>query len=168
MSPRKKAVKEVEKEAPLKPRRTIESRHLARELALKVLFQAEASRNTLEDIQRDFLEHQSAGGRSREFALSLASGTLEHVAEIDAEIGLVLEHWSLPRLSLIDRNILRMAIYELLYCPDVPPKVTINEAIELGKRYGTDESGGFINGVLDKVLSSNASVAEKARTKPAE
>ncbi|HLU40328.1 MAG TPA: transcription antitermination factor NusB [Planctomycetota bacterium] len=87
----------------------------------------------------------------REFALRLIQGTHAHRAEVDKILAAVTRNWDLHRMAAIDRNILRMAIYELMYCPDIPPKVTINEAIELGKRFSTANSGSFINGILDRV-----------------
>lgn len=87
----------------------------------------------------------------REFTLRLIEGTRQHQQEVDQILGAVTRNWDLHRMAAIDRNVLRMAIYELLYCADIPPKVTINEAIELGKRFSTANSGSFINGILDRV-----------------
>ena len=78
-------------------------------------------------------------------------GVLEHCEELDRLIEQYSENWRLDRIDVIDRNILRMALFELLYCEDIPPKVTINEAIDLGKRYGSEDSGSFINGILDRI-----------------
>lgn len=79
---------------------------------------------------------------------------MAHAQEIDRLIEQYSEHWRLGRIAPIDRNILRIAIFELVYCDEIPPKVTLNEAIELGKEFGSDESGSFINGILDRILSS--------------
>ena len=87
----------------------------------------------------------------REFALRLIEGTRQQQKEVDQILVAVTRNWDLRRMAAIDRNILRMAIYELLHCADIPPKVTINEAIELGKRFSTANSGSFINGILDRV-----------------
>ena len=87
----------------------------------------------------------------REFALRLIEGTRAHQKQVDEILVAVTRNWDLRRMAAIDRNILRMAIYELLHCADIPPKVTINEAIELGKRFSTANSGAFINGILDRV-----------------
>ena len=76
---------------------------------------------------------------------------MDHRQEIDRLIESHSEHWRLDRISVIDRNILRIAIFELLYCDEIPPKVTLNEAIDLGKRFGSEESGSFINGILDRI-----------------
>jgi N utilization substance protein B len=85
------------------------------------------------------------------FLKRLVLGVLEHGRELDRLIEQYLENWRLDRINMIDRNILRMALFELLYCEEIPPKVTINEAIDLGKRYGSEESGSFINGILDRI-----------------
>ena len=86
-----------------------------------------------------------------EFAKRIVIGVLEHRQEIDRLIEERSENWRLDRMTAIDRNILRIALFELLYCSEIPPKVTINEAIDLGKRYGSEESGSFINGILDRI-----------------
>ncbi|MEK7219778.1 MAG: transcription antitermination factor NusB, partial [candidate division NC10 bacterium] len=85
------------------------------------------------------------------FADSLVRGTLEHGAEIDRLIAVNAAHWSLARIALVERNILRLAAYELLHRHDIPEKVAINEAIELAKLYGSQESGAFVNGILDQI-----------------
>ncbi len=81
----------------------------------------------------------------------LVLGVLSHLQEIDQLIERFSENWRLSRMSLIDRNILRMAVFELLHCNDIPPKVALNEAIELGKEYGSEDSGSFVNGILDRI-----------------
>ncbi len=86
-----------------------------------------------------------------EFSNRLITGACENIEGIDGIINRYSEHWRLSRMSKVDRNILRMAIYELVYLRDIPPPVTINEAVELAKRYGTDESGAFVNGILDRI-----------------
>ena len=86
-----------------------------------------------------------------EFAKRIVLGVMEHRQEIDRLIKERSENWRLDRMTIIDRNILRIAIFELLYCSEIPPKVTLNEAIDLGKRYGSEESGSFINGILDRI-----------------
>jgi len=81
----------------------------------------------------------------------LVLGVLEHCQEIDRLIKKYSKNWRLDRMNIIDRAILRMATFELLYCEEIPPKVTLNEAIELGKRFGSEDSGSFINGILDRI-----------------
>jgi N utilization substance protein B len=90
----------------------------------------------------------------RQFAAERVKGVSEHLEEIDAHILACSDHWRVERMAVVDRNILRLAIYELIYQTDVPERVIINEAIELGKRFGTEDSGAFINGVLDQIRSS--------------
>ena len=86
-----------------------------------------------------------------EFAARLVEGTLQQRDEIDRKLQGVTRNWDLARMATVDRNVLRMAVYELMSCADVPPKVAINEAIELGKKYSTANSGGFVNGILDRI-----------------
>ena len=86
-----------------------------------------------------------------EFATRLAEGTLQHRDEIDEKLQKVTRNWDLRRMAIVDRNVLRMAVYELMFCDDVPPKVAINEAIEIGKKFSTANSGGFVNGILDRI-----------------
>ena len=88
---------------------------------------------------------------SASHALKILTGVLERKESVDRSIGGHADHWSVSRMNLIDRNILRIAVYELLFCEDIPPKVSINEAIELGKLYGTRETQRFLNGVLDRI-----------------
>ena len=88
---------------------------------------------------------------SASHALAILTGVLERKDPIDKAIGGHADHWSVSRMNLIDRNILRIAVYELLFCDDIPPKVSINEAIELGKLFGTRETKRFLNGVLDRI-----------------
>jgi N utilization substance protein B len=95
--------------------------------------------------------HFSSSEGTDEFAERIVLGVLDHAREIDQLIQRFSEHWRLERINLVDRNILRMAIFELLYCDEIPPKVTLNEAIDLGKRYGSEDSGSFINGILDRI-----------------
>ena len=100
---------------------------------------------------KSFLRQEEPDQGAREFALHLIRGTLDHLDDINGVIQDVAQNWDIDRMAVIDRNVLRMATFELVHCSDIPPKVSINEAIELGKRYSTANSGGFINGVLDKI-----------------
>lgn len=86
-----------------------------------------------------------------EFATQLVEGTRQYVAVIDQRLAGVTRNWDLRRMATVDRNVLRMAVYELMHCTDVPPKVVINEAIDLGKKFSTANSGGFVNGILDRI-----------------
>ena len=115
-------------------------RRQAREQALRALFQKEFTEALgEEDLPED------------PYGRELFRGVEEHREEIDRLIEERAEGWPLERLHSVDRNLLRLAIYELLYCPDVPPEVTIDEAVELAKKYGTERSPAFINGILDHI-----------------
>ena len=96
---------------------------------------------TLDPLQREVLQ----------FATKLVEGTLKYRDEIDAKLQAVTRNWDLRRMAIVDRNVLRMAVYELIWCKDVPHKVAINEAIEIGKKFSTANSGGFVNGILDRI-----------------
>ena len=96
----------------------------------------------------------------------LVSGVRAHREELDAYISRFSERWRLERMAAIDRAILRLAIFELLHCPEVPPKVALNEAVELGKRFGAENSGGFINGILDSFLKSQHPRSETSPPSP--
>lgn len=97
-----------------------------------------------------------------EFAVRLVEGTLEHSQEIDRQLQAVTRNWDLRRMAIVDRNVLRMAVFELIHCSDVPPKVVINEAIEIGKKFSTANSGGFVNGILDRIRIDLDQSAAKA------
>jgi N utilization substance protein B len=98
---------------------------------------------------------------ARRFCNTLVQGALEHQTAIDETIRKNTQNYELARISVVDRNVLRVAIYEMLHCPEIPPVVSINEAIEIAKKYSTEESGRFVNGVLDQIRSS---LSRPART----
>ncbi|MBI5117974.1 transcription antitermination factor NusB [Candidatus Poribacteria bacterium] len=127
------------------------SRRKGREKALQILFQLDFKNDDIEAVCNDFWKRQPTSPIVQEFAEKLVRGTVANRESIDQMIVLTVENWSMDRLASVDKAILRFATYELMYMPDVPPKVTINEAVEVAKSYGTDESGRFINGVLDKI-----------------
>ena len=124
-------------------------RRHARELALQLLYQHEHTGADLEVMQRNFDEWTSSTDGVREFADFLLRGTLANLEKLDEELSLQTAHWRLERLAAVDRNILRLALFELAHVPDTPPAVVIDEAIEIAKKYGAEESGRFVNGVLD-------------------
>ncbi len=128
------------------------SRRRARELALQLLYQHELTQSSAEEMQRDFEEWISAPDGVRAFAAELLDGCIANLAEIDAELDHQTSHWRLSRLAAVDRNILRLGLYELLYRPDTPPAVVIDEAIEIAKKFGAEDSARFVNGVLDGFL----------------
>jgi len=127
------------------------SRRRSREMAIQVLYQVDMAQSDLAEALRLFCEHFKAPESIRDFAFELARGAHEHREEVDTLIKRFSEHWRLERMPTVDRNILRLAIYELLYRPDIPAKVSINEAVDLGKKYGSEDSGSFINGILDRI-----------------
>ncbi|MBN2055428.1 transcription antitermination factor NusB [bacterium] len=124
-------------------------RRTGREAAVQFLFSQDFSGGGDEEL---FWHGMKASPAARTFARQLAEGVLGHRREIDAVITEMLEHWRFERLSMVDRNILRVAVYELHHCPETPYKVIINEAIEIAKKFGSEKSPGFINGILDKVV----------------
>jgi N utilization substance protein B len=91
----------------------------------------------------------------------LVQGVLEHLPELDAMLQRVADHWSVERMAVVDRNVLRCALYELLYLDEIPAKVTMNEAIEIAKRFGSEESGAFVNGLLDRLIKSEERLQPK-------
>jgi len=129
------------------------TRRKAREVALQVLFQIDVSEVDVHEAIELFWNNFESPETARMFSTQLIEGTRSRVKEIDALIKSCSDNWSLDRMSKVDKNILRLAVYELLYCEDIPPKVTLNEAIDLGKEYGSENSGSFINGILDALYS---------------
>jgi N utilization substance protein B len=127
-------------------------RHHAREIALQVLYQIEMTGLSPEESLSLYYTYLGPSETPQAFTEVLVQGVQTNLFEIDLYIASASEHWRLDRMSIVDRNILRIAIYEMLFCEDVPPKVSINEAIDLGKRFGSEDSGPFINGVLDHIF----------------
>ncbi len=142
-------------------------RSKGREIALQILYQSEWG--TFEDVEQALEEYINGLGPGKisndhpsiKFAKERLRGVLEHKKELDEIIQKFLKGWKLNRLASVDRNILRLSLYELLKCPDIPAKVAINEAVELAKKFGSDESSSFINGVLDAAYK--AMIKEKQK-----
>jgi len=128
----------------------------ARQLALQYLYQYDLLRDNAADLD-EFLAAEGADAEVASFARTLVDGCRTHWDELNQTIADVSEHWQLKRMPVIDRNVLRIGIYELRHCDDIPSKVTINEAIEIAKAFGGKDSGGFVNGLLDKVRLKNES-----------
>jgi len=128
-------------------------RTLARECALKILYRIEISRESVDSSLKDFWSKaaESTDKEAYDFAETLVKGTFENIKTIDEVISKYADNWNIPRMAVIDRNIMRMSVYEMLYRDDIPPNVSINEAIELAKKYGDVDSGKFVNGILDKI-----------------
>ena len=127
------------------------ARHRAREYALQMLYQAEASGAAMHEVRASFWGDREVPPEVRDFAERLAGGTAGARQECDELLTGSLENWRLERLAIVDRNILRLAVYEFLHEPETPPIVVIDEAIELARRFGGDDSWQFTNGILDAV-----------------
>jgi len=127
------------------------ARRKGRELALQVLYQLDMSGGSTEQALRSFAESFEQNPNAREFGEQLVRGVLDRRAEIDASIAAASEHWRLERLSRIDANVIRIAVYEMTASPGLPLEIAINEAIEVARKFGTTESAAFVNGVLDEV-----------------
>ncbi|MFQ5673300.1 MAG: transcription antitermination factor NusB [Nitrospinales bacterium] len=126
-------------------------RRRSRELALKFLYQFELNKGDLAEQLPLFIERESGDDETGKFAVELVRSTIGRKKEIDALLEKCAANWTLDRMAVIDRNILRMAACELLFHKDIPPKVTIDEALEIAKKYGDADSSEFINGVLDQI-----------------
>jgi len=139
-------------------------RRKSRESALQVLYQLDITKQEGPKAITQWEAHFSSSEGNDAFAERIVLGVLDHAREIDQLIERFSENWRLDRMSFVDRNILRMAIFELLYCNEIPPKVTLNEAIDLGKRYGSEDSGSFINGILDRIQKE--AIQKPTQSKP--
>ena len=131
-------------------------RRKGREVALQFLYQLDLhGAGDPAPHADEFWGRHPVDAATRSFADSLVRGTKQHQSKTDQLITQYAEHWDLDRMAVVDRNILRLAVHELLWQPDVPPKVAINEAIELAKKFGTADSSRFINGLLDRILKEH-------------
>jgi N utilization substance protein B len=124
----------------------------ARERAVQALYQIDVAASDLDEaLERFWRSFEPVQREVRELAEQYVRGVADHRRAIDDAIESVSAHWRLDRMAKVDRNVLRLAVFELRHCEDVPVKVVINEAIELGKKYGSESSGAFINGLLDRI-----------------
>jgi transcription antitermination factor NusB len=142
------------------------ARSQAREAALKALYQADLRHDFARDDALAFLGGQGLPDDAAEFARQLVEGTLVHRLELDAEIEAVAHNWNLKRMAVVDRNVLRLGAYELMFREDLPPAVSINEAVMLAKRYSTAESGSFVNGILDQIHRRHRASDRSADERP--
>jgi len=133
-------------------------RRRAREFALQVLFQLDLTGGAPGEVLQQFWSRQDAEPDVREFAERLVHGVVDGRAQIDARIVEAAEHWRIERMGVVDRNVLRIAVYELGSADGTPEAVVIDESIEIAKRFGGEGSGGFINGVLDSIRASGHSL----------
>lgn len=137
----------------------MKKRTRSRELALQFLYQLDLLGGQDLDGLTDFLREEGDDSETTRYARTLVEGTFDATPELDEEIQAVAQNWQIERMAVIDRNVLRMAAFELIHCDEVPPKVAINEGIELGKRFSTQNSGAFINGILDKIKNRHAAAS---------
>lgn len=136
----------------------------ARECALQILYGFDIRKTDIQEVLADYWKDRPEKEEVVEFANILIHGVLEHKQKIDSYIVKYTENWRIERMAIIDRNIIRMATYELLFIKDIPPKVSINEAVELAKKYSGEESGRFVNGVLDKINKTECKDKDKSET----
>lgn len=129
-------------------------RRKAREFALQMLYQYDIRQDS-EYLIEGFWESRDVPDDIKEFANRIVEGVIKNLSLIDGKIDQSAKNWSIDRMAVVDRNILRMAAYELLFITDIPVKVTINEAIEIAKRYGEEDSRSFVNGILDRILKDH-------------
>ena len=127
-------------------------REQARQISLQALYQLDVRREDVTDEMVEFLRESTKDPEIYFFARRLAEGAWCWRTDADRLINEAAEHWRLDRMAVLDRNILRLAAYEISQCPDIPPRVAIDQAIELAKRFSAAESASFVNGVLDKIL----------------
>ena len=136
-------------------------RRKAREHALQILYQLDIKREKPSaSVLKNFWTEYNPDDEVKLFAEEIVKGTFKHLAKINQLIHKCAKNWSLDRMAVVDRNVLRMAVYEILYRLDIPTSVTINEAIEIAKKYGTDESGSFVNGILDSIARMTGKLDE--------
>lgn len=128
------------------------TRREAREWAVQLLFELDVNPpDDSETVFQNFWAGQGSDSTQQAFAESLVRGVRERIDEIDAVVQGFAEHWDIRRMGIVERNVIRLAVYEMMHCPDIPPVVSINEAVDLAKYFSASESGRFVNGILDRV-----------------
>lgn len=137
------------------------SRRLARELALKILYCYKSGRTEIPMLLNEFLDKKKYHPSVKKFSKELVMLTINNMQTIDKKVKEVLENWEYERISTIDKLILRLGVCELLFFNEIPYEVTINEAIEMAKKYGTEESQKFVNGILDAIVKHNKKTITK-------
>lgn len=142
-------------------------RHEGRTLAVQFLFQRDFNTGDLREALADFWLEHKAGPKVQKFAEELICGVERERETLDRQLTRFAANWDVKRMGAVDRNVMRLALYEMNFCPDIPPVVSINEAIELAKELSSDESGKFVNGILDRARKevdrpARASVLKKA------
>jgi N utilization substance protein B len=137
------------------------TRRKSRELAMQALFCIDTLKNESDELLEGLSGILKLAPDTQRFYMTLIKGVIDNKSRIDQLIEQFSNNWKINRMGCVDRNILRIATYELLYCLDIPPKVSINEAVDIGKLYGTEESGSFINGILDSIYQQEISKNKK-------
>ena len=140
-------------------------RHKSRELAVQALFYMDIIKNDSQETVELFCDNFAHSKNAVPFFLELVNGVIDYRSKIDSILKRFSSNWKISRMSCVDRNIIRLAVYELLFRDDIPSKVSINEAIDIGKKFGTEESGAFINGILDsiRIALENGKIKVKIR-----
>lgn len=126
----------------------------AREYVLQMLYQVDITQGAWQEVLENFCasnDRQDLSGELKDFSAQLLAGVVDHLQEIDEKISKYAANWQLERMAFVDRNIMRLGCFELLFRVDIPPKVAINEAVELAKKYSGLESGKFVNAILDQI-----------------
>jgi N utilization substance protein B len=118
---------------------------------MQALFSMDANQDASPQMLELFCENFTPPKRALPFFTKLVNGVLKAKPQIDALIERFSKNWSVQRMACVDRNVMRIAVFEMLFCSDIPPKVSINEAIDIGKKFGTEDSGAFINGIVDSI-----------------
>jgi N utilization substance protein B len=118
---------------------------------MQALFYMDVNQSASPELVERFCENFPPPKKARPFFIKLVNGVLEAKPQIDSLIERFSRNWRVHRMSCVDRNVMRVAVFEMLFCHDIPPKVSINEAIDVGKKFGTEESGAFINGIIDSI-----------------
>jgi N utilization substance protein B len=140
-------------------------RRQARELAMQALFYMDMQGDVSAEMLERYCDNFQPSKKARPFFMALVNGVIDRKDELDDMIERFSKNWKISRMSGVDRNIMRVAVYELTCCDDIPPKVTINEAVDIGKKFGTEESGAFINGIMDSIrdaLEKDGSLERKS------
>jgi N utilization substance protein B len=137
------------------------TRRKSRELAMQALFCMDTLKNESDELLEGLSGMLELAPDINRFYMTLIKGVIDNKSQIDKLIEQFSSNWKISRMGCVDRNILRIAAYEILYCHDIPPKVSINEAVDIGKLYGTEESGSFINGILDGIYQHQAAKNKK-------
>lgn len=127
------------------------TRRQSRELAMQALFFMDVNQSISKEMLECFCNNFNPPDKVRPFFLELVRGVMSALPKIDAIIERFSKNWRMNRMSSVDRNIMRIAVYEIICCSEIPSKVSINEAIDIGKKFGTEESGAFINGIIDSI-----------------